>query len=82
MSDDTLSTWHVQINGGPEQVFQTRTSQYGLAALAALAMLEYEDNADYNAVKIWVPNLLPHYGPYFYAFDGYSTGRVEKHREF
>lgn len=78
----TVQTWKVQINGGPVQDLETKTTQYGIAAFAALALLDYEDHPDYNVIKIWVQDLLPQYGPYFYAFDGHMTGRVEKHREF
>ena len=64
--------WKVQINAGEIQDFETKTGLYGLAAVSALAQLEYEEsnliveNKVMNIVKIWVPE----YGPYFYAFDG------------
>ncbi len=69
-----MSTFHVEINKGPEQIIQVKTSQYGLAALAALAMLDYIEAQEWNIVKIWVPELMPDYGPYFYAFDGHVVG--------
>ena len=68
--------WKVQINDGAIQDFETETGQYGLASIAALAQLEYEqssmivENKVMNIVKIWAPELVPEYGPYFYAFDG------------
>jgi len=68
------SIFHIGINKGPTQTIKTRSGLYVLAAGAALAQLEYtptEDGAD--VVKIWVPELLPDYGPYFYAFH---EGRI------
>ena len=76
------TTWKVQINGGDVQDLETKTTQYGLAAFAALALLDYEQHPEYDVVKIWVPHLLPDYGPYFYAFDGHTTGRPDEHRKF
>jgi len=39
MAESTF-TFHVEINAGPEQTVTVRTSQYALAAVAALALLE------------------------------------------
>lgn len=65
----------VQINGGPEQILEVRTGVYKLAALASLAILEYESHDDYDVVKIWVPRLVAvGYGPYFVAWDGSTAG--------
>lgn len=36
------STFHVQLNGGPVHVITTKTGQYNLAAVAAVAMFDYE----------------------------------------
>lgn len=58
--------FHVEINRGQTQVLEAKTSLYDLAAAAALAMLDYEPTNDIEVVKIWVPHLLPDYGPYFY----------------
>jgi hypothetical protein len=76
------TTFHVQINGGKEQTIETRTSLYELAALAALAMCEYEHNSEYDVVKIWIPKLLPEYGPYFYAYDGHNVGMPDEDRKW
>lgn len=69
------SIFHVEINGGPEQTIETRSGQYVLAAMAALAQLEYKeerpDGKPGAFIKIWVPNLVPQYGPYYYEWDGY-----------
>lgn len=63
--------WKVQINGGPVQDLETRSGLYILAASSALAMLEYVDNGeDDDIVKVWVPDLVPEYGPYYYRWDG------------
>lgn len=82
MDDDKPVTWKVQINGEQVQEFTTRTSLYKVAAMAALAQLEYTPQDDYDVVKIWVESLLPDYGPYFYAFDGYQIGYPEENRKF
>lgn len=64
MTDTT--TFKVQINGGHEQSLVVKTGQYTLAAIAALALLDYEQADDYDVVKIWVPDLIDAgYGPYF-----------------
>jgi hypothetical protein len=66
--------FHVEINRGPTQTIKTRTGLYILAAGAALAQLEYEPVEEGpDVVKIWVPEILPDYGPYFYAYD---EGRI------
>jgi hypothetical protein len=72
MADKTV--FKIEINGGKTQQIETETSQYGLAAIASLALCEYEHNDEFDVVKIWCENLLPEYGPYFYAFDGTSLG--------
>jgi hypothetical protein len=64
--------WHAQVNGGETQVVELTTSEYLLASLACLGLLEYTEAADYNVVKIWVPELVEAgYGPYFYGWDGH-----------
>ncbi|ANJ76257.1 hypothetical protein ACUXPM_003765 [Ralstonia sp. 151470066-2] len=75
MSDS--NEFRVQINGGPEHVIAVLTGEYGLAALASLAMVEHEQRRgagqDYDVVKIWIPEQVKGgYGPYFYAWDGHS----------
>lgn len=82
MNDETSSTFKVQINGGPVQEITTKTGIYVLAAMAALAMLDYDENEDYDVVKIWVEHLLPDYGPYFYAYDGHQIGYPDENRKF
>ncbi|QCL83327.1 hypothetical protein CFBP5875_01295 [Agrobacterium pusense] len=48
------STFSVRINQGPEQSLTTRTGVCQLAAIAAVAMLEFEHEADNVAVvEIW-----------------------------
>lgn len=81
--DKQMHTFHVSINGGKEQTIMTKTSQYQLAALTALGMLDYEEakNGE-NVVKIWVPDLLPHYGPYYYAYDGHQCGQASLEDRF
>jgi len=77
-----MNKWAVEINKGPTQKFETRTSLYVLAAGAALAMLEYPEPLDTDGadiVKIWCPELIKHvdeyqqFKPMFYAFH---EGRI------
>lgn len=74
-----MENWKIQINNGPIQDFQTKTTQYRLAVAAALAQLEFEESDDgEEIVKIWCERLTPGYGPYFYAHDGHSIYSVPK----
>lgn len=68
-------SFHVSINGGSEQLISTRTGLYTWAVVAALAMLEYPEKSKdqkHDHVKIWVPNLIPEYGPYYYEVSQYG----------
>lgn len=79
--------WKVQINDGLVQDFETKTGLYGMASIAALAQLDYEEgtminnNKVVNFVKIWAEDLLPDYGPYTYAFDGNTLYQAIKKGE-
>jgi hypothetical protein len=74
VSEET-STFHVRIDGCPEQQITVKTGQY-MAAVAAIPALLGADPP--MNVEIWVPRLLPDYGPYFYrlAYDEYVCLRV------
>ncbi|WP_155008549.1 hypothetical protein [Pseudomonas amygdali] len=52
------TTFHVEINGGAEQKIEVVTSEYALAAITSLGMLEYERADHYQVVKIWIPELV------------------------
>ncbi|MBO9194380.1 hypothetical protein J5277_09705 [Rhizobium sp. 16-449-1b] len=94
MSEPT--TFSVRINGGSEQTLKCFSGEYQRAAAAAVAMLAHEKNGGADVVEIWVPDLLPDYGPYFFeigtdAFgslvvrtlipsDGHSPGEVRRLR--
>lgn len=60
------STFHIRVDGGPEQTITVKSSIYrnAVAALPALLGLDLP-----ITVEIWVPSLLPHYGPYFYRVE-------------
>lgn len=60
--------FYIEINGGPTQTLEVKTGLYELAAMAALALLDYDSRDGFDVVKIWDPNLLPDYGPYFYTY--------------
>ena len=69
-----LIKFFVKINGGPVQTINTKTGIYQLAAATALAMLDYTHSKDrLDIVEIWVDELLPEYGPYKYAYDGWHV---------
>lgn len=69
-----MTDWMVRINEGPPQPFSTRTGLYQDAAVAAYAMLPYEERAGRQVVEIWSPRLLPDYGPYFYGMEHDECG--------
>jgi hypothetical protein len=73
-----LNTFHVRINEGAEQQVSVKTGNYYLAAAAALALLGYSDDDGETVVKIWVPSLLPDYGPYYYKYDGHTLYNVQR----
>lgn len=72
----TLFEYQVAINNGPTHTFKAKTSKYELAAMAALAMLDYEKHDEFDMVKIWTAHLLPDYGPYFYFYGERVFGIV------
>lgn len=78
------TNWKVQVNDGNVQDFETETSLYGLAALAALAQLKYDkstlllNDKSVDIVKIWSETLISDYGPYEYGFDGQTLYNVVK----
>lgn len=65
-----MPKFRVRINGGTEQKLKVSTGSYYLAAAAALATLEYKEADGDDIIEIWCRSLLPHYGPYFFAYDG------------
>lgn len=75
--------FHVQINSGVVQTFETETGEYTLAALASLAMLDFDRHEDYDVVKIWVPELVEAgYAPQFIAWDGHRVGFPDDNRKW
>jgi hypothetical protein len=74
MTENT-ETFHIRIDGGPEQTITVETGIYRNAAAAVPAMLGLDLPI---VVEIWCPRLLPKYGPYFYRikeneFGGLAT---------
>jgi hypothetical protein len=56
--------WHYRVNGGDEQSVFLRTSLYCCAAAAIPAV---DGRRDWPwVIEVWVPRLLPDYGPYIY----------------
>lgn len=64
-----MSVFSVQINGGPVQTLTTKTGVYELAAVAALALLDYEPQKT-QFIKIWADELIDEWGPYVFAYSG------------
>lgn len=58
-----MSTFHIRVDGGPEQTITVKTGIYRDAVAAVPALLGLELPIE---VEIWAPHLLPEYGPYFY----------------
>jgi hypothetical protein len=58
--------FHIRINGGPEQRILTKSGVYVYAVAAVPALF---DTGLPVSVEIWVPRLLPEYGPYSYRVE-------------
>lgn len=64
---DSLSRFHVRVNGGDERVINTRGSIYCHVVAAVPAMLGICTSEFPLVVEIWVPHLVEAgYGPYVY----------------
>ncbi len=57
------------LNDGPEQTIKTKSGIYVEAVAAIPAYLGVDYEAYPLTIKIWVPDLLPDYGPYTYYID-------------
>lgn len=60
------STFSIEIDGMPEQTITVKTGIYVDAVAAITALL---GTTLPFSVKIWVPHLLPHYGPLVVIYD-------------
>jgi hypothetical protein len=69
-----MTSFHVRVDDGPEQTITVATSVYMVAALAVPALLADVDTP--CIVEIWVPDLLPDYGPYLYRIRNDDFGRI------
>jgi hypothetical protein len=75
MMDDY--TFSVRINEGPEQTITVKTGIYMYAAVAACSMLGIvQDGPDPILVEIWMPSLLPDYGPTHYMIGENEYGNI------
>jgi hypothetical protein len=69
--------FHIRVDGGHEQVFESHTSIYPHAVMAAFGALKLPFPCE---VEIWVPHLVPHgYGPYRYLIDDFDDGRGNRY---
>jgi hypothetical protein len=55
-----MTDFSIRVNDGPEQTLSVKTGIYQHAAAAAVAILDLDLPAK---IDIWVPALLPQYGP-------------------
>lgn len=70
-----MPKYSMRINGGDEISFDSERSQYSLAAMEAFGRLSLPYPCE---IEIWVPHLLPDYGPYFYRIGDFvdASGRA------
>lgn len=70
--------FHYTLNDGPEKTIVVKTGVYKCAAAAVPALAGVDQNAYPLFIKIWVPSLLPDYGPYEYHIGqvGGAVGQV------
>ncbi len=70
MSDNAQETFTVRINGGDPRPFVGATGMYKYAALQAVlsdpSLLPLPAANKPLIVDIWIPRLIPEYGPYHY----------------
>jgi hypothetical protein len=69
MSKKSLSTYHFTVNGSPEKVCDLKSTIYDEAVAAIPAMLSEPEKQYPLEITIWVPDLLPDYGPYDYYIE-------------
>lgn len=67
--------FHVRINDGHEHKIAVKTSMYQIAAMAAPAILGLDVFLPIH-VEIWVPELLPSYGPHHYIISENEFGQM------
>lgn len=67
------SVFHIRINGGREQRMLSKSSVYSYAVAAVPALFDTELPV---SIEIWVPELLPEYGPYFYRVEADEYGNI------
>jgi hypothetical protein len=68
------TTFSIEIGNGPEQSLVVKTGVYidAVAAIPAILGIGMP-----FTVKIWSPDLLPEYGPYYYRVERNSFGTIE-----
>lgn len=71
------TVFHVRINGGPEKTIALPSGLYDVAVAASLALATEEQAHGHMQVEIWVPKLLPDYGPYHYRALRNEYGNLE-----
>lgn len=69
-----MTDFIIDVEGIGPQPFTSLHSEYALAAMEAFGVLGLSYPCE---LKIWVPGLMPHYGPYRYRIGNFvdSSGR-------
>lgn len=80
-----MTDFRYTFDGGAEKTVNCHASQYRLAALYAFAKERIErlpevrmGSHDYDGhiLKIWIEDLVPDYGPYFYGIGSNEAGSI------
>lgn len=82
-----MNVWHYRFDGGPEKTVSTPSGLYQTGVMAAFAQEDVKKlptlrcpsvNAPYDGhvLEIWVPDLLPDHGPYFYGIGVNPCGAL------
>jgi hypothetical protein len=69
MIDDEHCTFGIRVNDGPEQTITVKTGIYIEACAAVPALLGIKPSEYPLRIMIWVPDLIPQYGPYTYYIE-------------
>lgn len=75
-----ISKFHIRVNGGNEQIVEAKTGVYASVSAAVPALLGIEQDQYPLRIEIWVPELLPDYGPYMHYIHeaGGEVGSIFK----
>lgn len=72
VTESSQHSFMIKVNGGAAVEFIASTGVYVHAVMQAFGKLDMPYPCD---VEIWMPSLLPDYGPYFYRIDDFVDSR-------